>query len=61
MNDEYTGPFNIERYELGVWESIEVTNDFFDALYLASAYVQWDDDYYTVERFRIIDANNRII
>jgi hypothetical protein len=53
----YEPPFNIEIKECGVWESIDVTHDLLDALYIASSHVNSIREEY----IRIIDNKNKII
>ena len=68
MSDsEYIGPFNIEALEMGVWDSIDVTDSFEFALILAGSYCRTQTNtpytmaWWTDKRIRIIDANNKII
>jgi hypothetical protein len=53
----YEPPFNIEIKECGVWESVDLTNNLLDALYIASSHVNSIREEYV----RIIDNNNKII
>ncbi len=63
--DEYTPPFNVETYQCGYWESVEVTQTLEDALWLASAicfhYMDLENYPYREEEVRVIDFYNRII
>lgn len=56
---EYVGPFNVETYEMGVWDSIHVIHDFMDALHFCSNFI--NNFYWPEERIRLIDKNNRVI
>lgn len=55
--DEFKPPYDIEMLEMGVWITIDVVWDWFDALYIASSHA----NYMREHLFRIIDNNNRVI
>lgn len=54
---EYTGPFIIEKKELGIWDYLDNADDLETALTLASVYTNDTRE----EWLRIIDNNNKII
>lgn len=57
---EYIGPFNLEIFQLGYWESIDLINSLEDALLVASSFCN-DYNGLPEDRVRLIDANNKII
>jgi hypothetical protein len=56
-DDEYKSPYNIDVWEGGYWDSLEVHQDFYTCLKRAS---QLSGEY-GEKNFRIYDANNKII
>ncbi len=57
---EFKPPFNIEAYNLGYWESVDVCHDLEEALWLASSMVSYDPGL-PEDCIRIIDNNDKII
>lgn len=57
---DYTGPFNIETYQLGYWESIGLEQELLDALYFASDFCNSISGR-PEEYVRVMDYNDRII
>ena len=57
---EFNPPFNIETYNLGYWESVDVCHDLKEALRLASSMVH-NEPGVLEDRIRIIDNNDKII
>jgi hypothetical protein len=58
MKQEFNSPFNIETYNLGCWESVDVCHDLEEALWLASSLVHYG---LSEDRVRIIDNDDKII
>jgi len=57
---EFKPPFNIETYNLGYWESVDICDDLKEALRLASSLVH-NEPGVLEDRIRIIDNNDKII
>jgi hypothetical protein len=57
LYNDFERPYNIEMLEMGVWDTIDVLWDWFDALYVASSHAE----YMRENLFRIMDNNNRVI
>ena len=55
----YVPPFNIELFECGYWDSIDVIDDYFSALYIASMHVQ--EIPINEKCVRVMDGNNKVI
>ncbi len=60
FDDEYQPPFNIEVFNLGYWESIDLLYNLEEALWVASSFVHGLDGL-PEDRVRICDGNNNII
>lgn len=57
---ERKGPFNLERKEMGVWDSVYVSWDLLDVVGDASAWTGWEDDETQIP-YRILDNDNNVL